>query len=298
MNNFLREKIIIPSWDIIKDDADAKKFYFIPGVLSIIFLTTILVYQTIYTYVVIFWNEDKILKLILDFVSKWIWLKFLITLIIFLILYFIFVPIFDAWLVKYIDRKVKNEKISKSDAFWQWLFKFLQIFEYNNLLSPFKILSIVNGYLFIIRFFEWNHFQIITYSFSIALFFWVLINILFSYSRFFIILENKKVFEAIWESTKLAILNPKNTIKLFFIIFFLNFRIIFNFIIFLIFPILIASAIAYISTKFLLMITITTLTIIFVWLIFFVWYLSAVLEVFNTSIWYFAYKYGKENSEK
>gem|GEM_PF-2525226 len=29
-NNFLKEKIIIPSWETIKNDANAKKFYFLP----------------------------------------------------------------------------------------------------------------------------------------------------------------------------------------------------------------------------------------------------------------------------
>jgi hypothetical protein len=30
MNNFLKDKIIVPAWDMIKDDSTAKKFYFIP----------------------------------------------------------------------------------------------------------------------------------------------------------------------------------------------------------------------------------------------------------------------------
>lgn len=298
MTNFLKEKIIIPTWDIIKEDSNWKKFYFIPWVLSIIFLTTILVYQAIYTYVKIFWNEnDKILKIILDFLETKIWIEIAIWLLIFLILYFILVPIFDAWLIKYIDKKVKWENISKTDAFWRWLYKFLQIFEYNNLFSPFKFLNIVNSYLFIIRFIWIEYFKITSYIFLLLLLLGTIINILFSYAKFFIVLEDKSVFQSIWESTKLSILNPKNTIKLFFIVFLLNIRVIFNFIIFLIFPIIIVSAITYISIKFLLIISLIILISIFIALIIFMWYLTAVLEVFNTTIWYKAYIYWKKNSE-
>jgi hypothetical protein len=54
MSNILKEKIIIPAWLIIKNDYKIKKFYLFPGLLSIIFLTILLVYQSIYTYVELF----------------------------------------------------------------------------------------------------------------------------------------------------------------------------------------------------------------------------------------------------
>ena len=165
-NNFLKEKIIIPSWETIKNDANAKKFYFLPWILSIIFLTTILVYQSIYTYVL----ETRI------------WMDIFIGWGILLLLYFFIVPIFDAWLVKYIERRDKNETISKSEAFWQWLYKFLPFFEYSNLFSPFKVLSIINAYLFVIRLIWVKYLKITTIAFWIILFFWLIINILFAYN--------------------------------------------------------------------------------------------------------------------
>lgn len=299
MNNFLRDKIIIPARVMIKDDSNAKKFYFIPWILSIVFLTVILVYQSIYTYVNIIWyNKDKILKTILWFLESDYWIKFIIAGIIFLIIYFFLTPIFEAGLIKYVDIKYKWWNISKSEAFGQWLYKFLQTFEYNNIFSEFKILSILNWYLFVIRFTGVEYIKVISYVFLCLLFFWIIINILFSYSKFFIILENQSVFQAIWESTKLAILNPKTTVKLFFLIFILNLRVIINFIVFLIFPIIVVSAITYISVKFLLLVTIIIATVGFVWFVFFMWYLTAVLDVFKTSLWYHAYVYWKKVSER
>ncbi len=63
MNNDIKEKIILPARKTIRDDSKIKKFYIFPWLLSIIFLTALLVYQAIYTYVVIFWNnQDEVLK--------------------------------------------------------------------------------------------------------------------------------------------------------------------------------------------------------------------------------------------
>lgn len=286
---------------MIKDDSNAKKFYVIPGILSIIFLSWILVYQTIYTYVKIFWNNsDQVLKIVLRFLETNLWKEVLIIWILFLIIYFVLTPIFEAWLIKYIDVKYKNpeDNLSKSEAFWQWLSKFLQIFKYNNIFSEFKILSILNAYLFVLRFTWIEYIKIISYIFLFFLIFWIIINILFVYAKYFLVIENKTVYESIWESTKLAILNPKNTIQLFFLIFVLNLRVIINFLIFLIFPIIVVLSITYISIKILLFLALGLIVTVFVFLILFLWYLTAVLDVFKVSLWYHAYLEWKKTLEK
>lgn len=298
MNNDLKEKIIIPARKIIRDDSKIKKFYLFPWLLSIIFLTCLLVYQSIYTYVVIFWNKDETLKKLLKFLESDYWFEAIIVWIIFLIIYFLLTPIFEWWLIKYLDFKNKWEPIGSSEAFWQWIYKFLPIFEYNNIFSEFKIVSILNFYLFSIRFIWIEYIMIINYIFIVIFTIWIMLNILFVYSKYSIVLNNKNVFEAIGESSKITILNLKKTTKLFFLIFFLNLRVVVNFIIFLFFPIMIFITIWLITTKFLLVIAITILSIIFIALILAIWYLTAVLEVFKTSLWYYAYQEWKKFLEE
>jgi len=297
MNNDLKEKIILPARKIIRDDNKIKKFYIFPWLLSIIFLTFLLVYQSIYTYVIIFWNKDEVLKQLLYFLESDYWFQSIIIWIIFIIIYTLSIPIFEWWLIKYIDSKNKWNSIGSSQAFWQWLYNFLPIFEYNNIFSEFKIISILNFYLFTIRFIWIEFIMTINYIFIIIFILWLFLNILFVYSKYAIVLNNKNVFESIWESSKITILNLKVTIKLYFLIFFLNLRVIINFVIFLFFPIIIFVAIWLITTKFLLIIAITILLLIFIWLILALWYLTAVLEIFKTSIWYYAYKEWKKNLE-
>jgi len=289
MTKLIKNKIFIPAWNIIKNDSKIKKFYILPWLLSIIFLTILLVYQSIYTYVIVFWKKDDALIVILKFIHSDYLIEVLITTIIFLIIYFFLGPIFEWWLIKYIHSKDNNKSMSTSEAFGQWLYRFGSLFEYNNIFSEFKLISILNGYLFTIRFLWIEYISIINYTFIILFILWMFFNILLSYSKYVIIIEDKWVFEAIGTSSKITILNPKRTIKLYFLMFFLNLRVIFNFLIFLSFPIIIVFAIWLITSKIFLLVAITILVILFIILILALWYLTAVLEVFKTAIWYYAY---------
>lgn len=293
-----KRNIIIPSLNFIKNDSKVKKFYFLPWLLSIIFLTVILVYQSIYTYIVILWNKEKALKIILDFFHSDYAVEFIATLIIFLICYIIIIPIFEWWLIRYIDNKTKDDYVSCSDSVWFWLVRFYKLFEFNNIFSEAKFMAIVNGYLFSIRFFWVEYIKYITYTFIVLFFASTIINILVAYARFEIVLHNKWVFAAIWTSSRISLLNMKTTIRLYFLKFFLNIRVILNFIIFLSFPVLFTLMFWFITSKVFLVIWIIFLSIIFIALILFLWYLTAVLEIFTTSVRYFAYRLWKEKLDK
>ncbi len=288
-NKLLKKKVIIPAWNIIKNDIQVKKFYLIPWLLSTIFLTVLLVYQTIYTYVILFNKKEEALVVILNFFHSDYLFEIIVFWVIFIIVYIILTPIFEWWLIKYIQAKNENIEMSSSEALWEWLYNFLPLFEYNNLFSEFKVISILNSYLFTIRFIWLEYINVINYLFVILLFVWIFLNILFSYSKYAIILDNKKVFESIWVSSRITILNIKRTVKLYFFILFLNLRVIFNFVIFLSFPIIIVITLWLITSKIFLMVAITILSILFISFILILSYLTAVLEVFKTSIWYYAY---------
>lgn len=285
-----KKHILLAAWEIIKDDIRIKKAYFFPWLLSIVFLTVLLVYQSIYTYVVIFHQKEKALELILNFFHSDYVLETLITAIIFLIFYLSIIPIFEWWLISYLSKKDTDKSASIGDALSVWIYRFLPLFEYSNLFSEFKFINVLNWYLFIIRFFEWQYIKQITYSFIFLYFLSAIINILLAYSKYIIVLENKKLFDAISKSTKLAILNLITTVKLYLFMFILNTRVIINFIVFLIFPVIIVLTIWLITSQIFMTIAVSMLVIIFILFVLFLWYFTWVLEIFKTAIWYFAYK--------
>lgn len=277
---------------------DLKKFYLFPWILSIIFISWLLVYQTVYTYVEVFNKQDEILSVLLDFFHSQYLVSSLVIVLIFILIYFISIPIFESGLVFKIDAKARWKECTSEDALSKWMLKFLQIFKFNNIFSEFKFLTLVNLYLFSIRFIWIEYISKISYVFFVVFIFSLFINILSSYSKFFIILDNAQIFESISKSLKISIINISTTIKLYLLMFVLSIRVLINFIVILFIPIWIISAISYISSQFFLAIALIIIIISAIFLIIILWYLTSVLEIFRTSVWYFAFKENKKRLEE
>ncbi len=292
--NVIKEHIITPAWNLVKEDVKIKKMYFLPGLLWVIFLTVILVYQTIYTYVVIFNKKEQVLELILKFFHSDYFLEVSIWLASIFFINFFILPIFEWALISYINKKSANGNASSSDALWVGIFNFFPLLEYSSIFSEFKLITIINVYLFLLRFIGLDYIGYLNYSLIGAIIFSFIINVLFAYTKYSIVIEGKSVLGAIGVSSKMAILNPKITVKLYFLMFVLNLRVFVNFIIFLLFPVIIFSAILYITSQIFLLIALVILWILFFWFIIFLAYMSTVLEIFKATIWYFAYEESKK----
>ena len=287
--NSLVEKIIVPAWLLIKDDTRLKRLFFLPGLLSIIVFSIILSYQVIYTYVKIFWEKAKALELILDFVHSGYFFEVAVTVGTLIVTYIFITPICEGALIYYINEKQHKERVSFSGAIGVGVFRFLSILEYNNIFSQFRFTTILNAYLFTLRLIGVEYIRHLSYTFLAILVFWMIINILFAYAKYEVVLRGVWVLSAIGASIKITTLSPKVTLKLYFLMFFLNIRVLLNFLIFLVFPISFFSALVFISSQFFLFITLFVIAILFLFFVFVMWYLSAVLEIFQTAIWYFAY---------
>ncbi len=292
--NETRKDIVHKAWTLIQEDFKIKKLYFLPWLISIIFLTILLVYQSVYTYVVLLHKKEAALVVMLElFHSKYL-IEILIAFWIFLILYFLLTPIFEWGLIYYLDKKNTWKEVSSSEVVWAWIYKFLPIFEYSNIFSEFKFMSVVNMYLFCLRFIWIDYIWKLSYLFFFFLILSMVINIITAYAKFEIVLNDKKALESVASSMKIALFNLWTTIRIYFFLFVVNVRIIINFFVFLLFPIIIISALTYITSKIFLAITITILIIIFLILILILWYLGWVFDVFKTAVRYYAYEEWKK----
>jgi len=61
------KNILAPALELIKNDAKIKRFYFFPGLLSVVFISVLLMYQVIYTYSVLLGKKEVVFELILSF---------------------------------------------------------------------------------------------------------------------------------------------------------------------------------------------------------------------------------------
>jgi len=294
----IRQKIITPSWNLVLSKTSLKKFYILPWLLSMIFMTGLLVYQFTYTAVILFKQDDKALKVLLDFFHSSYLVPILIAAAIIVILYFVLAPIFEVWLIKRIESIRNWNEMNASDAIGQWVVNFWPIFEYNNIFSEFKLLSIMNLYLFAIRFVWVKYIEWISYIFLFLAIISVVINILFSYAKYVLILEKKWIFDAISKSVQLVLFNLHVTIRLYFLMFVLNARVILNFIVFLFIPISIIGSLTYITSQVIQFISVFLLTAIWIWIFILIAYLGTVLDILKTSIWYYAYLEAVDNAQK
>lgn len=286
--------ILLPSLELIKNDSKLKRFYFFPWLLSVVFLSVTLVYQCIYTYVVLLGRREEALELMLSvFHSEYI-VELLIFSAIFFVFYILLLPVFEWALIRYIDKR-NSWEASRSDSIGFWIYRFAPLFEFNNIFSLFKFVSILNWYLFSLRFLGLEYLWFLSIFFLIAFILSIILWVFIAYARFEIVLWNKWAFEAVGSSSKIALLNIKTTLKLYVLMFIMNLRVILNFVVFLVLPLLWIFIAGLITSQVFSIIAFTIFGFIFVIFVIMLGYLSAVLDVFRTQIWYRAYREWQKN---
>ena len=140
-------------------------------------MTTILVYQSLYTYLILTDRREEVLDKLINFVHSTYVIESILFALVFILLYIIIIPVFEGALIKYISKKDVDWGLEVSESVSMGLYKFLPLFKYNNLFSEFKFLSILNWYLFILRFFDFKHIKEISYIFLAIFLFSIFINV-------------------------------------------------------------------------------------------------------------------------
>jgi hypothetical protein len=132
---------------------------------------------------------------------------------------------------------------------------------------------------------------------TIYLGFAFLVNILFSYARFFIIFENKKALESLSLSVRMALTNLEITFHLYFTLLLVYIRTFVTALIFIVFPFIISALFTYVTISLLQIISIGILSVLFIALLIFISHLNSVVEIFVEAIWYNAYRENKKHFE-
>lgn len=203
----------------------------------------------------------------------WLWLILAIG-------YFLLPPVGEASLIHYLDDV--DKKWARS--LWKWLTNFFTMFEFNWIISVFTPFMFI---IFLSRFWMLgildNVFVII-----IIILWWLLsffASVFLPYTKYFIVLEDMKPFDAMKKSMSMALTNLAITLRATFLQYALSMRFIINILLFLGLPMLIL----YTATKF----DITTtwpLTMIVVavsiatWLL--IAYINGIIEAFFITLRY------------
>ena len=290
----MRENIIVPAWDSVIHATSIKKFNFFPAFLGILWLSMIILYQITFTYVQVFHKKDEFFSVLDRFIHATYFTETITGVILIFLCYIFISPIAEAGVIQMIHHEKENtipnhKSLSWISGFFRWCAYFLPIFELQNMLSIFRLISVITFYILLLRIFWKEYFLSISVIMGIYLLFSFCLNMFFAYAPFFIIFENKKAFEALALSTQMAIHNIEVTSHLYFTLLLVYLRTIIIAIIFIILPFIISWVLAFITT-----ISIKIVFLIFAWIsigwfLLFVSHLNSVLEIFMHSIWYHAY---------
>lgn len=288
----MREEIVVPAWKLASESATIKKFNFVPSLLATAYLSFIVLYQVAWSYVYIFKLKDRFFSYVIEFAHSSYFIETLVVIGVFFILYLLVTPIAEGGLIYLISHKDSGEDWNRpyGKAVSAGLRNFLPIFEANNLLSPFKLLSIVTFYLFLLRIFGRDYAVSISVLAIIYLVFSFLINILFAYTRFFIIFKGDRAFEAMGKSVRMALDNLEVTFQLYFTLLLVYVRTILTVVAFIIFPLVVSTILTYVTVAFIKTAAILVVAGALLFFLGFVSHLNSVLEIFVESLWFRAWK--------
>lgn len=293
-----RDHIIIPAWELVNRTRTIKKFNFFPSLISTMYLSVIVLYQVAFSYIYIFGLKDQFFSWVLQFIHESYFWQVALSVLVGLGLYLTVTPLAEGGLIALIDRKMNNEEDRSSYGYGisRGIINFLAIFELHNLLSLFKLLSIITFYLFLLRIFGRDYAVNISIGMSVYLGFAFIINMLTAYARFFVIVEGKHAFESISFSVKMALDNLDTTFHLYFTLLLVYVRTFITAILFIVFPFLVSAIFTYITIVVLKIVSIVVLGTLFLVALAFISHLNSVLEIFVEGIWYNAYKENKAHA--
>lgn len=192
-------------------------------------------------------------------------------------------PVFRGTLIHAV-MKIKNYE-SIEGSFEVGVRHFFPLFEFALLTGAFSITTLFTESSFILRWWGENVFFM---ALPILLFIamaGLIINFLFTYAEYYIVLDGKRLMKSMMESSILVIANLRKTILVFVLMVLIGARIILNVLLVLLIPMLVVVLTSYLATVFLstiglILIGITSLAILIVSS-----YLLGLFQIFATAVW-------------
>lgn len=214
---------------------------------------------------------------------------FIIIAVIIVLLY-IFVPAFcEGAIIQLIARKKNGHAIRTRDGIRFGFLSFLPIFEYTWLIRTFSLVSMLTQMSFIGRNLGLETLKSLLPIFVLFAIAGIIMTVLFTYSEFFIIIDDNKVMESIAKSSTLVITHLEETLLLLFLMLIISVRIILQILIVLLIPGIIFGFIYLFASSAFPAVGITIGTIIGLIFLYAASYLSGTIHVFAATVWTFTF---------
>lgn len=211
----------------------------------------------------------------------------IILAILVLLAYILLPPIFKGTLIRALMNIRYYKPISGSAEVG--VRKFFPMFEFGLITGAFSIVTLFSESSFILRWWGQNIFFLVLPILLFIGMIGLIASFLFTYTEYFIILEDHRLIQAIKESVVLVISNLRKTILIFILMVLISARIILNAILVLFIPMLVIGLTSYFSTIFLSTVGIVIMGILSFIILLIASYLMGLFSVFATAVWVFTF---------
>lgn len=272
---------ILEDWKLIKLATITSFFHSLVLMCLIIYRS----YSIFQTYNGQSTNFQQVWEIFSSIIDSWMIWGFVVLALIAAIWYYLVPPISDAALIWYLEKKNSSWAGKISSSIWKWFSRFFPLFEFNGSMSVFNVVMRITT---LAR--AWANWVLQNPFIAGLLIIWGLVifavDILTPFTKFFIVLEKMKVFEAMKASSELVLENLWTTIKFVLIKYFLGLRFLINIVLVVGLPV----AIVYYGNEFFQNNLQNVMLGLFIFMLIVTAYITGIIEAFFTNYWYNVYK--------
>ena len=213
----------------------------------------------------------------------------IITAIIVFIIYMLAPVILESSMIQVIARRKNGQTVNLLEGLQFGLLRFLQLFEYSLMMRTFNILSIFGIISTIVRNFGMSAFETFLPLIITIFIVGIVLNILFTFSEYFIVIDEEGVMAGVVKSCTTVILNLQKTMMLVILMLIIGIRIVIQLILVILIPVIGLAGFAFFATTSLPEYAIYIFGGLTFAFIIFASYLAAVVYVFATAVWTFTF---------
>ena len=219
---------------------------------------------------------------------SFVWIFIILALLI-VIIYFVLPPICEGAMIQIISRKKHGLEINRFDGFKFGLFSFLPLLEYVTLARTFSLTSLAGNASFVARNLGWDALNTLAPVLIIFAIVMIFLGLLFTYTEYFIVIDDRKVIESITKSCVLVIKHLGETLLLIILMAIISIRIIIQLVFvvlipFTIFGLFYLFALASMETVGIIVGIVMGLVLLYI-----AAYLGGTIHVFATTVWTYTF---------
>ncbi|NIA01855.1 MAG: hypothetical protein GWP15_00565 [Nitrospirae bacterium] len=299
------KRVIVDSW---RSTQKSKSLIVWFGFLPALFTTTVGILYMAYQFFAFkksYLFEDAedsffhdVVLFIWDFVKANVslTLPLVIFVVIFAVLYFLLPTIARASAIQAIARRKNGQNAGAGTGLRHGIMSFLPLFEYHLLIKTFAFFSVLFEMSFVLRNLGPVIFEMFLPVFILFLIISFILTLLFTYTDFFIVIDDFGIFKSMQKSAKLVIMNWKHTVLITILMIIIGIRVIIQAILVLLVPSLIVLITGYITTIALPATSVIIGGIFGIIALLVAAYLNGIVDIFSYTVW--TYTFLELSSEK